>query len=257
MGQYRMLRSGDILEVKTGETPRVLRNVGKINTDKEYLDCVHPYGITNSLRWRTVVENAIIIIFGTIFIMGLVVILRYLTVHSFFFGKDWVIGGATILVELLYIVFVALVTSVLHELGHLFFGKTISVSGSILRSTFRTNLNHIWVWSSPARFVAICSGLVIDILIAALLILILPNSSPWLSSALSTIIFRIFWEFNITRKTDARWILCLAFDNPLLMINLEMGKLALVVHLLGIAYDVTLLLLWPLLFALSSIGLLI
>ncbi|MDY6076582.1 hypothetical protein [Mobiluncus sp.] len=135
--------------------------------------------------------------------------------------------------------------------------RYFSASGNILRSTFRTNLNHIWMWSSPARFVAICSGLVIDISIAALLILILPDSSPWLSSALSTIIFRIFWEFNITRKTDARWILCLAFDNPLLMITLKKGKLALVVHLLGIAYDVTLFLLWPLLFALSSIGLLI
>ncbi|MCI6585114.1 MAG: hypothetical protein MSC45_08630 [Mobiluncus sp.] len=256
MGQYRMLRSGDILEVRPGESPRVLRGVGMVITGN-LLGCVHPYGKSGSEACRRIVERVVASVLGILLVCSLGVLVSYLIVHSFTFGFEWFIDDVPIFYQIIFVAFIAIVTSILHELGHIIFGKSFGVSGSVLWSTFRTNLNHIWVWSIPARFAAICSGLIIDVSCAAFLIVILPDSSQWLSSAVSTIIFRIVWEFNLTRKTDLRWYLCLLFDNPLLMINIEKGKYGLLVRSLGIAYDIALVILWPVLFVLSLIGVMI
>lgn len=147
---------------------------------------------------------------------------------------------------------IALLSAVPHELAHIWLGRANLSGVRLAQAVATTDLSHTWVWPAGARFLAVCGGFIVDLILFSTFLAIylwLELWWAWVGSA--TLLMRILWQFRFHRNCDGRILATFAFDQPAiaeLVREKELDKrlatvwISLVV--LGFAVDLLLVLGW-------------
>lgn len=121
------------------------------------------------------------------------------------------------LTKFLILLVMIAVSSLVHELGHMVWGRICTVGAvrfDVFSSTVTTRLNHIWFWEKLDAALALLAGVLIDVLFY--------NISGYiffgfLREMIQTALFlRIIWQFGFHRRSDGRFLLKILVDDPLL-----------------------------------------
>ena len=173
-------------------------------------------------------------------------------------GNWWNIPHSSLLDDILIIALVGFSTTLVHEMGHVLFGRSWRLTAKMQQLTMRTNINHVWSWPRAQRIEAISAGLIFDTVILAILLTVhLLTLNPLAASAASTVFLRITWQFGFHKVRDGRLLIVLALDKPLLFAS-PYGKrekwLKTFLVALGHMMDITLIWHWPVSAALSTLN---
>ncbi|MEK4670295.1 hypothetical protein [Niallia sp. FSL R7-0271] len=121
----------------------------------------------------------------------------------------------------LFVIFVSVLSSLLHEYMHIFFSNSAKRSKDIIKirfikSTATVSMSHIWVWSLFPRFIALSAGLISDLFLLAIVTVTQVFIANWILIVTSAVLWvRILWQFRFHKKCDGQLIFQTLLDNPL------------------------------------------
>ncbi|TLF39686.1 hypothetical protein FEI15_06965 [Lacticaseibacillus zeae] len=133
------------------------------------------------------------------------------------------------LLNVSFIIIFSVLTTLIHEMAHLFFGQQTLHRRSVLINSklavIRVSLSHTWTWTLLGRLTAVSAGVITDLLILAILSgLNLVSHSWFLPIACAILWIRILWQFRLHKRTDGQLLLALIFDMPFLCQDLKSSK---------------------------------
>lgn len=141
------------------------------------------------------------------------------------FGNKIIPTNATIWVSVIFMIVFSILTTILHEMMHMFYAKTWKkqnggVNIMLKWSVATVSMTHIWVWSFWGRLAAVSAGIMSDLFILCICSIWRLYNDCWIISAAASILWlRILWQFRFHRKTDGHLILMLLLDNPVIALE--------------------------------------
>lgn len=169
--------------------------------------------------------------------------------YGFPSGIWWLVPHESILIDILLITVVGVVSTAIHEFGHMVFGRSWTVSAQILHRVISTNLNHVWAWPRIRRIEAISAGLIFDsVLLSALFAVQIIFDNAYAASAASTVCLRMVWQLGFHAIRDGRLLIVLTLDRPLFFSkpsNNGEYLLSFIFRLFGYAMDLFIIWQWP------------
>lgn len=141
------------------------------------------------------------------------------------FGNQIIADSVPLWESIIYMVFISVATTAIHEIMHMIFAQTWGKSAGGLnvklrRSVATVSMTHIWNWSLLGRVSAVSAGIVSDLLLLFVCSIFRLYFDHWVLAATASILWvRILWQFRFNRKSDGRLMAMVALDNPIIPID--------------------------------------
>ena len=141
------------------------------------------------------------------------------------FGNQIIADSVPLWESIIYMVFISVATTAIHEIMHMIFAQTWGKSAGGLnvklrRSVATVSMTHIWNWSLLGRVSAVSAGIVSDLLLLFVCSIFRLYFDHWVLAATASILWvRILWQFRFNKKSDGRLMAMVALDNPIIPID--------------------------------------
>lgn len=141
------------------------------------------------------------------------------------FGNRIIADTVPLWKSIIYMIFVSVATTAIHEIMHMIFAKTLKKRTGGLKVKLRgsvatVSMTHIWNWSLIGRLSSVSAGIVSDLLLLFICSIFRLYYEHWgLAAAASILWVRILWQFRFNRKSDGRLMAMVALDNPIISID--------------------------------------
>jgi hypothetical protein len=169
-----------------------------------------------SLPWKILRYTSLIVGFCSLLLM--LIITPIVGIPT---GNRILTNSAPLWFVLLYILGIAVFTTLLHEFMHIVYANIWNDSKrhfhiNIKKAFSTVSMSHIWVWSFWSRFTALAAGLVLDLFLLMCLTCLQLFSDSWLIIAASSVLWvRVLWQFRFDKNCDGKLIAMTIMDNPM------------------------------------------
>lgn len=240
---YRLLRTGEYILIVAGKEPLVVNDtffqaIKHKHYFSDFTDSEKDILFESGFFCRSIDYSLYIVpqetigVFTTLkkVLLFIVQILSIMTIlYSFSVSQaltsiQKITFEIPILQIITYILLFTFLSTVIHELMHMFYANTFRMKRGglklhFLKSVATVSMTHIWVWSSfSSRIAAVAAGVVSDTFILAIITMIRLNGYHWmLDMSIYILGLKIMWQFGFHRNCDGHILALLIFDNPLIM----------------------------------------
>ena len=141
------------------------------------------------------------------------------------FGNRIIADAVPLWKSIIYMIFVSVATTAIHEIMHMIFAQTWGKRAGGLKVKLRgsvatVSMTHIWNWSLIGRLSAVSAGIVSDLSLLFVCSIFRLYFDYWVLAATASILWvRILWQFRFNRKSDGRLMAMVALDNPIIPID--------------------------------------
>lgn len=141
------------------------------------------------------------------------------------FGNQIIVDSVPLWESIIYMVFISVATTAIHEIMHMIFAQTWGkraggLNVKLRRSVATVSMTHIWNWSLLGRVSAVSAGIVSDLFLLFVCSIFRLYFDHWVLAATASILWvRILWQFRFNRKSDGRLMAMVALDNPIIPID--------------------------------------
>ncbi|WP_203629649.1 hypothetical protein [Lentilactobacillus fungorum] len=136
------------------------------------------------------------------------------------FGNKLISSNIQIAENLIFIVFVSILTTILHEIMHIIFSQNfdkVKLITSFKMATAKVSLSNIWIWSRLGRVSAVSAGMILDTLLLLILSYAQLFVNNWMLSVTSSVLLvRILWQFRFHKRCDGQLLVAMLIDDPFL-----------------------------------------
>lgn len=157
--------------------------------------------------------------YGLIFtgIISLIAVITVTPLVGIPLGYDILPEGVPLGNAVIFIVFVSMFTTFLHECMHMIYAQSKRLHLQINKSIAVVSMSHIWVWSFFSRITALAAGIIFDLFLLACMTCLQLFFDSWMLVTSSSILWvRILWQFGFHRKCDGQFIAMAVLDNPVI-----------------------------------------
>ncbi len=213
-----LIQNSDIIEKCDEEIITAFKDSGFFAS--ENTDVISIPEEPNNLKWK-ILRNGLIVV-GILAIITILITIPFIGIPT---GNQIVSNDLSLLETSIFIIGFSLFTTVIHEIMHMIYARTLNKKSGGLNLTLKNaiatvSMTHIWVWSLIGRISAVSAGIVSDLLFLALLsvgrlfynnlLMVVASAILWL---------KIIWQFRFHKNCDGSLMAIMLLDNPMLNVK--------------------------------------
>lgn len=150
------------------------------------------------------------------------------------------------------VIFFSVLTTIAHEYMHIIFSGKHSIKKSVTIDLFRSvasvTITHVWAWSKFGRMIAVCAGMILDMIELLILLIIGMQINAIVCYLFSLVLItRLIWQFKLNKNTDIKILFSMIVEDPLLFKDSN-KKVDWVIRGLDIVATIIILGLWSFIF---------